>query len=187
MHLDHILDRIHPLPPPSKAALERHITSVHHPKGHILLQAHKVEPSIYFIQQGIVRAYATSAEGEITFWFGKEGDPVLSMRSYVQNQSGYEDIVLLEDSQLYQLSIPTLQTLFTQDIHIANWGRRLAEQELIKTEERLISRQVKTATERYRTLLHEQPQLLQRVPLIYIAAYLGITPVSLSRIRAEIR
>lgn len=109
------------------------------------------------------------------------------MKSYVANQKGYEDIELLEDCQLYELKTKDLQALFEKDIHIANWGRKFAEQELVKTEERLISRQFKTATERYKDLLKNHPDLIQRVQLGHIASYLGITQVSLSRIRAEIR
>jgi CRP-like cAMP-binding protein len=109
------------------------------------------------------------------------------MNSYVKNQKGYEDIELLEDCEFYELNAVDLQRLFQQDIHIANWGRRFAEQELIRTEERLISRQFRTATERYKELLKETPDLVQRVALGHIASYLGITQVSLSRIRAEIR
>ena len=61
------------------------------------------------------------------------------------------------------------------------------EKEIILVEERLISRLLLNATERYKNLMDHYPQLLQRVQLNYIASYLGITPVSLSRIRAEIR
>lgn len=95
--------------------------------------------------------------------------------------------ILLEDGELYKLSTKTLMTFFERDIHLANWGRKFAELELIKAEERLISLQFKSATERYKELLIDNPGLLQRVPLGHIASYLGITQVSLSRIRAEIR
>lgn len=98
-----------------------------------------------------------------------------------------EDIELLEDCELYELKIQNLQKLFEKDIFIANWGRRFAEQELIKTEERLISRQFRTARERYKELLKNNSDLIQRVQLGHIASYLGITQVSLSRIRAEIK
>ena len=80
----------------------------------------------------------------------------------------------------------SLHELFGKDIHIANWGREFAEQELLKTEERFIGRQFKTSLERYRDLMNHTPDLLQRVQLGYIASYLGITQVSLSRIRAKI-
>lgn len=187
MKIDQILDKIYVLSETSKLALKQCIVEVRHPKGHILLNANKIETSIYFIKKGIVRAYAKTAENEITFWFGMEGDAVISMKSYVENRKGYEDIELLEDCELYELKTKNLQKLFDQDLHIANWGRKFAEKELIKTEERLISRQFRTATERYKELLKYNPDLIQRVQLGHIASYLGITQVSLSRVRAEIR
>jgi CRP-like cAMP-binding protein len=187
MTIDEILDNIHPLPAASKQTIKQYITEVNYPKGHILFRADKIKLTVYFIKKGFVRAYAYQNDHEVTFWFGKEGEPVISMKSYVENQKGYEDIELLEDCELYELNAADLQRLFREDIHIANWGRRFAEQELIRTEERLISRQFRTATERYKELLKEKPDLVQRVALGHIASYLGITQVSLSRIRAEIR
>lgn len=187
MTIKQILDNIYPLPPASLQKLEACITEVYYPKGYVLLHADKVEHKIYFIKKGIARGYAYQEENEITFWFGKEGDTIVSMKSYVAKQKGYEDIELLEDCELYELHGASLQTLFAEDIAIANWGRKFAEKELIKTEERLIGLQFKTATERYIGLLDENPDLVQRVQLGYIASYLGITQVSLSRIRAEIR
>lgn len=187
MTIDQILNDIYPLPDTSKSTIKEFISEISYPKGHFLLRADKIETRIYFIKKGIVRAYANTADNEITFWFGKEGDAVISMKNYVANQKGYEDIQLLEECELYELKVQSLQNLFDKDIFIANWGRRFAEQELIKTEERLISRQFRTARERYTELLKNNPDLIRRVQLGHIASYLGITQVSLSRIRAEVK
>ncbi|GAB3503360.1 Crp/Fnr family transcriptional regulator [Emticicia fontis] len=187
MQIYQILTQIYPVPEASLLRLIACITEVHFLRKHLLLKADTIERKIYFIKKGIVRAYAYQNEAEITFWFGKEGETIISMKSYVMNQPGYENIELLEDCELYELQTDKLQELFNQDIHIANWGRKFAEQELIKTEERLIARQFSTAAERYGALLKNQPDLLQRVSLGYISSYLGITQVSLSRIRAEIK
>jgi CRP-like cAMP-binding protein len=187
MNIDKIIDQFGQLPEQSKSAFTANIAEVALPKGHILLKEGKVERSIYFIKKGIVRAYSDKASGQVTFWFGQEGDTVISMRSYVANEKGYENIELLEDCELYKLETRNLRALFDIDIHFANWGRKLAERELIKTEERLISMQFKTAMERYDELIKAQPDLLRRVQLGYIASYLGISQVSLSRIRAGFR
>lgn len=187
MEIDLLLDQLYPLPALSKLALKSHINEIKLPKGTLIVKAERVEKNIYFIKKGIVRAYSHQDTSEVTFWFGKEGDTIVSMKSYVEGAKGYENIELLEDCELYQLKSENLQQLFREDIEIANWGRKFAEQELIKTEERLISLQFKNATERYRDLLDQSPDLIQRVQLGHIASYLGITQVSLSRIRAEIR
>ncbi|MBL1222375.1 Crp/Fnr family transcriptional regulator [Chryseobacterium sp. L7] len=187
MEIDQILDRIYVLPEASRNALKQHITEVSHPKSFCLMEADKIIPYIYFIRKGIVRAYASTAENDITFWFGSEGQTALSMKSYVENKPGYESIELLEDCDLYVLETENLKKLFEDDIHIANWGRKFAEKELVKTEELIISRQFKTSLERYKDLMTNNPDLLKRVQLGHIASYLGITQVSLSRIRAEIK
>lgn len=187
MNIDEILDNIYPLPESSKLSLKKYITEVSHPKNFCLMEAEKIVPYICFIKKGIVRAYASTAENDITFWFGSEGQTVISMRSYVEDKPGYESIELLEDCELYKLETESLRKLFSEDIHIANWGRKFAERELIKTEELIISRQFKTALERYKDLMRDKSDLLKRVQLGHIASYLGITQVSLSRIRAEIK
>ncbi|MDL2212394.1 Crp/Fnr family transcriptional regulator [Bacteroides sp. OttesenSCG-928-D19] len=187
MEINVILDRIYTLPPSSKDSLTGAIDEVKYMKGYHLLNANTVERNIYFIKKGIVRAYTDITNGEITFWFGKEGDTVVSMKSYVANQKGYETVELLEDCLLYELNMKALNCLFCKDIHIANWGRKFAEQELLKTEERLIARQFKSASERYEELLKNNSELLKRIQLSHIASYLGITQVSLSRIRANLK
>lgn len=187
MTIDKIIDRIYPLAEDSKLKLKNTIKEVSFSKGYILIQAEKIETSIFFIKSGIIRAYAETKDKDVTFWFGTEGDVGVSLNSYVQNMRGYENIELLEDCHFYEIKIEELRRLFVRDINIANWGRKFAERELIKTEERLISRQFSTAMERYKKLLEYNPQLLRRVQLRYIASYLGITQVSLSRIRADIK
>lgn len=187
MTIDEILNTIYPLPDSSRQSLKEHITEVSYSKGSCLMEAQKVVPYIYFVKKGIVRAYASTEDNDITFWFGSEGDTVISMKSYVEDKPGYENIESLEDCELYKLETAYLRELFNKDIHIANWGRKFAEKELIKTEELIISRQFKNALERYKDLMREKPHLLQRVQLGHIASYLGITQVSLSRIRAEIK
>jgi len=187
MDISKILNRIYPLPELSENKILEIISEEKYDKGYQLLDANKIERSIYFIKSGIVRAYTNSDGNEISFWFGKEGDTIVSMRSYVNNQKGYESIELLEDCTLYKLDSSILNRLFKNDIHIANWGRVFAEQELLKTEEMLIARQIKSASERYAELIRNNPELLQRIKLSYISSYLGITQVSLSRIRAKLK
>lgn len=186
MEIEQILDSIYPLPINSKQQLIESIKEVKYPKGYKIIEADKYEKNIYFMRKGIGRIYTPHLEDELTFLFCKEGDTIVSMKSYVFNQRGYENVELLEDSQLYELSTDALQKLLDYDINIANWSRKLAEIELIKTEERFISQQSRPAKERYMDILKNNPDLIQRVQLGYIASYLGITQVTLSRIRSTL-
>lgn len=186
MNIEQIINTIFPLPKESLRLLKTLITEIEFPKDSIILKAGKVEKNLFFLKKGIVRAFKPQENQDVTFWFGKEGDVVLPMKSYVENGKNYENIQLLEDCVLFELKIEDLKKLFETDIHIANWGRKLAEKELMKTEELFISRQFRTASQRYEELIRDQPEILKRVQLGYIASYLGITQVSLSRIRSEI-
>ena len=186
MEIKDIINRRHVLPEDSLALLCRSMELVHYPKGHHVLEIGKIERDIYFISKGIVRAFTLVDGKEVTFWVGKEGATIVSMMGYVKNEPGYETMELMEDSELYVIKRAKLQQLYNEDIHIANWGRRFAETELLDAEVRVITLLLATATERYRDLLDNQSDLLQRLPLGCIASYLGITQVSLSRIRASI-
>ena len=79
------------------------------------------------------------------------------MQTLYDNQAGYENIELLEDSALYELSVDKLHNLYLEDIHIANWGRKFAERECIKSEKLFISRQFKTSLERYQAMREDNP------------------------------
>ena len=178
MDIKEIINQRYAMPDASLDKLRQCLTEVSYPKGFRVLESGKVEKDIFFIKQGIVRAY-TSVDGkEITFWVGKEGATLVSMKGYVNDEPGYETMELMEDSVLYVLERKKLKELFSEDLHIANWGRRYA---------RLISMLSAIASERYHELLEKEPDLLQRLPLGSIATYLGITQASLSRIRAQIK
>ena len=186
MTLEQLLDNIYPLPTSSKSKITSIVRERSLQKGHILLEADKLESKVYFLKRGIVRAFTTSDDGEVTFWFGEKGDTIMSMLNYVEQVKSYENIELITDCELFEISLKELNYHYQTDIHIANLGRKLAEKEMIKLEQRFISRQVLSAKERYIQLITNQPSLIQSVPLKFIASYLGITQASLSRVRKEI-
>ena len=71
---------------------------------------------------------------------------------------------------------------------MANFGRRIFEREILSVDSSTVAYGTPpTAKERYMTLMEENPELLQDVPLKYLASYLYITPQSLSRIRAGLK
>lgn len=187
MEIEQILSLRYALPEASLQKLRHCLTEVSLPKGHRVLEIGKVEKDIFFLKQGIVRAFTYVDGKDITFWIGKEGATLVSMKGYVKDEPGYEAMELMEDSVLYVLKRKKLQELFLEDLHIANWGRRYAEMELLETEQRLISMLSAIASERYKELVEKEPELLQRLPLGNIASYLGITQASLSRIRSQIK
>ncbi len=164
--------------------LAMHIEYIKHKKGTIIIRADKIEPYFYILEKGIARAYCDGENQQITFWFGQSGTILFSFNSYINNRPGYENIELLENSSLIKIKLGDLFSLYERNLEIANWGRKIAEQELIATERRLIDRAFKGAAERYQEFIAQSPELIKRVALKHIASYLGVTQVTLSRIRA---
>ncbi len=91
-------------------------------KGAAYWRPERSKRHLFFIARGIARAYIPTGDREITFWIGQEGTAIVSLRSYVCNGAGYESVELMEDSSLYRLRRNDLDTLYREDIHIANWA-----------------------------------------------------------------
>ncbi|GAL83197.1 cyclic nucleotide-binding protein [Sporocytophaga myxococcoides] len=156
-------------------------------KGAILFKEGAISSKIYFLEKGAVRALYYKEDKEITFWFGFEGEMIMTLHSYIANKPGYETIELLEESLLYEMDLNYLQDLYKENIELANWGRKMAEEEFLKAEKRFLSQQFQTAREKYESLQMQYPRITERVQLGYIASYLGINQVTLSRIRSDLR
>ncbi len=187
MSITTLLQGHYALPETSLARLQQAATLVELPKGTCLFTDDRVGEDVYFMQRGLARAYVRQDAQEITFWFGEEGTVLFSIQGYLMQQVSYEIIELLEDSQLVRLPVRVLHGLYAADVHLANWGRVLVEREWLRTEQQLIARQFRSAGERYAELVRQRPNLLQRVALGHIASYLGITQVTLSRVRAVLK
>lgn len=140
----------------------------------------------YFIKTGIWRAYYHKDGADATIWFASDGEAAFSVWGYADNAYSLINIEAMCDSVAYSISRATLNQLYHSSIGLANLGLRLMDHQLLLQENWLINSGSPRAKERYLTLIKETPELLQYVPLKYIASYLWITPQSLSRIRASL-
>lgn len=156
-------------------------------KYSIFIEADKTAKYIYFLKKGICRIYYLQIDREVILGFSFPMESIISLNSYIHNRKGYEAVETLEECTLQRISIQKLQALYQSSVNIANWGRKLAEIEILKIEERLIQKLFLSASERYQNLIKKEPNILQKVKLGHIASYLGVTQVTLSRIRAEIK
>jgi len=150
-----------------------------------IIKSGKTERYIYFLKSGACRIFYYKQEREVILDFCFPGDALISLNSYVYGEPGYETIQTLENCEIYRLSTKSLQSLYHSSTEIANWGRKLAERETIKIESRLMSKLFKSASESYNELLERAPRVVLSIKLGYIASYLGISQVTLSRIRAK--
>lgn len=117
--------------------------------------------------------------------FGRNCIFVMDLRRRKPSQINIESV---NDSIAYCISKVKLETLFSHSLEMANFGRKIFEREILSVDASTLAYGAPpTAKERYLTLMEENPELLQDVPLKYLASYLYITPQSLSRIRAGLR
>lgn len=144
---------------------------------------------IAFIIKGSVR-FCNVVDGiEITGYFSFENNFVTALKSYLTGEPCLYDIKTLEETSFIILTKENMQTLLAHPLlscKMERFGRLIAEKFNILFEDRIKSFVVKTAEQRYLDLLESGQDILQRVPLQYIAQFIGVTPVSLSRIRKRI-
>lgn len=133
----------------------------------------------YIITEGIWRGYRMLDGEEQTLWLMCKDDVVLIP------SIGYT-VESISESKAFCIAKSILDNICKKSHTISNILRTLFEFQYLNTMNWLTYLCLPTAEERYLTLLQNEPQVLQNVPLKYIASFLGITPQSLSRIRRKI-
>lgn len=142
--------------------------------------------TLYFVEEGIARIFYHKHEKEVTEHFAYNGNMIIRAESLFTGQPTTKGIQAVTDIRLAAIAAPALFGLFDAHPAIERMFHQLIVREYVAAIHRAESLQLKSATERYRELEQATP-LVQHVPLKYIASYLGITQVSLSRIRATAR
>lgn len=154
------------------------------PKDHILAREHTVSDYIYFIQKGIARIYYYKNDKEITEWIALDEQFFLSITSFFQRTPSHLIIQTTEPSEVYGIHHNDLMTLADQYHDIEKLLRKMVTASLILSQIRMDSIQFESAQQRYDRLLKNAPHIIQRVPVTYIASFLGVTLETLSRIRS---
>lgn len=165
--------------------LQQALTKIELRKNDFLLQEGQISKHLYFLEKGCVRGFYNVDGKDITQWFGFENDFVTSFRSFITQTPSAEYIHVVEDAVLWAIDKEQLNNLLKTFTEIEKLVRIIYEQYYIRLEERYANAHFKTATELYENLLHNEPHILQRIPLGYVATYLGISQETLSRIRAK--
>ncbi len=170
------------------AAFEPHIYTKKIAKKETYLRAGRQCPEIGLIVTGAMRQYHLLPDGERTTFFFFEGDFVCDYQSVLTSQPATISIEALEDSEILFFNREVLLRLYRLYPTYETFGRLIAESVYLCAMERLNSFLLSSPEERYRHFLEnaESHKILSRVPQHYIASYLGITPVSLSRIRSRV-
>lgn len=142
-----------------------------------------VSKEIYFVNQGLLRLYYLNKGNEITAFLFSENLFASAFPSFLEQKPSEQILECMEDTEVLCISKPTLEQLYIDVPKFNTLTRKLAEQRFINAQRFFVSHLTQKPEERYHQFASNFPDLLQRVPQHVIASFLGITPVSLSRIR----
>ncbi|VDG25326.1 Crp/Fnr family transcriptional regulator [Lactiplantibacillus mudanjiangensis] len=156
------------------------------PAGHTLLAEGEVADAIYIIVSGALRLWHNAQGRDITLQFFFENQLVASFESFYLDQPSDFTIESLEPTQVLRLSKVNFDQLRQTYPALETTITRLICERFVTYRNTFFDQLQLTPTERYQQLVQDDPELIERVPLHLIAAYLGITPVSLSRIRTRL-
>jgi CRP-like cAMP-binding protein len=156
-------------------------------KGDFLLKKGEVANVYYCISNGLIRSYVYDYNGnDITTGFIGENELAIDVVSLFRRIPTVEYFQALTDIDCYVIDLETFQELYHTIKGLNEWGRAWMSESLFQLKQRTISMISDSASERYKSLQRQHPQILQQAPLKFIASYLGITDTSLSRIRKEL-
>jgi len=155
-------------------------------KGELFLREGEVCKHMGYIQKGMVRVFYYKNNKEITEYFAYEDKFFVSIESCFRQKPSAMIIEALEPTTVYGLPYDELITLGREDVEISEFTRTLLEISLIISQNKTDSLRFETANERYTRLMKDDPEIIKRAPLSYIASYLLMTPETLSRVRANI-
>lgn len=152
----------------------------------IILRQGQTEKYLSYVEKGILRFYIPRMDNDLTFGFIFSGSFVSAYDSFLTQAPCRYEVQALTETKLWRITYEDLQQVYTHTQIGNEIGRKNAESLFLIKANRELSLLHKSAEERYLDLFTQRPELIQQIPLKYIASYIGITPQALSRIRKRI-
>jgi CRP-like cAMP-binding protein len=151
-----------------------------------LLQAGEVCRHVAFVCSGALRLFSIDARGqEHVLQFALENWWISDRKSVIEESPSEFNIEAIEDSQLLVISKENLDRLQKDVPSFLYMMQGMQQNNFIATQMRLQASLSMTAEERYHDFISRYPDIWQRVPQHMIASYLGLSPETLSRVRAK--
>ncbi|HEY6901105.1 MAG TPA: Crp/Fnr family transcriptional regulator [Puia sp.] len=181
----HILGYIHPLSPGVIDYLQKNVTACSARKRKSLLKEGAYCDHVYFLVKGAVRGFRREGQKDITTWIVVENEMVTSIFSLDDRAPSIENIQALENSELLALTYAQLDELYLLYPEFNIIVRKLLQRYYADAERRAFIARLTKAENKYRHFLLLHQPLANRIPLKYIASYLGMTLETLSRVRKK--
>lgn len=175
------------LPDEDWCQLEPYVSERFVKKGDYLVREGERAKDVGMILEGHMRHFYTRDGEEKTTYFYFEHAFVSAYISCITQAPSLVSIEALSDTQLLTFPYAKLKELFAKSIYWERFGRLIAEWAMMGLEDRMVGLLTQSPEERYIALLESnKTKIIERIPQHLIANYLGVTPVSLSRIRNRV-
>ena len=153
----------------------------------ILIDYHDVANEYYFINKGCIRIFSLNKDGqESSRYFAFEGNFVAALPSFIDQKPAEEFMQTIEKCELLNISRADFYNLVQTIPEFARIYTEILELGFIVAQKRIYGFQGFDALEKVQWIIKNQPQLLLRVSNKMVASYLGISPSTLSRIKAKL-
>ncbi|RFZ81232.1 Crp/Fnr family transcriptional regulator [Mucilaginibacter terrenus] len=155
--------------------------------GEVYIEAGSDSQKLAFINSGLIRVYHLKPNGDdLTLMLRWENQFIASVDGVIYQRPNRFIYQAMEDTELLEMDYYKAEKIIGESLSLSSTKHSVLLHMLGEAMERVESFVLLTAEERYLKLIEEQPTLYNRVPDKYLATLLGITPVSLSRIRKRI-
>ena len=152
-------------------------------KNEMILREGETCTNIYWVVKGLVRQYYYKNGKELTEYMASENTIVMCIESLFREQPTHLQIKALEPTIMIALPKAELEAVAMKSVNIQILFRKILEESLILSQHHADMLRFESAQDRYAKLVKNQPQLVLRAPLVYIASYLQMTLETLSRVR----
>jgi CRP-like cAMP-binding protein len=164
--------------------IDKHTFPIYIKKRELLLRQGAVSNYIYLIVKGIIHGYIKDDGKQVTTWLNGENEVVGALNVIGSNYSE-EYLQAIEDSLVIAIPMDVAEELFTKYPETNVIGRKLWQRSYLNAIERSFTIRISSSKKRYLRFVETHPNISNRVPLKYIASYLGIAQETLSRIRSK--
>jgi CRP/FNR family transcriptional regulator, anaerobic regulatory protein len=169
-----------------KQTIEQYFIPLQISKNTIIEEEGKVPKYLYFVNEGYMRSFYYDNDGdEITTYLATPEQYMASFLSLSQQKISTENLETITDCSLLKISREDFLKIIEQYPDFRQYSLQIFERAFSQMNQRANDLATLTAEQRYTQLIKKQGNILQNVPIQYIASFLGIKPQSLSRIRKQ--